>query len=198
MKTRNIIILGLLIAVLELVIGVVYLKQSGRKTVIEPYKQPLQVESSKSAEVQRVTANLALSSDKTSVKVGQTVLVTVKLNISNGESSASDLTIKYDPGYLSPIASASKPFKNGELYEKIVFNAADFKNGVATMSAVSAAFDQVSGEGVLATISFKALKEGQTDVKVVFSPGNTTDSNVVVDAKDVLESTTDLSLQIAL
>lgn len=194
MSVRNIIIIGFVIAVLELIIGVVYLKQSGRKASLEPIKQVVQNQSGETTEIQD-SASLSLSSDKTTLKVGEAVKVSVKLKINGKSSTASDLTIKYDPKFLYPV-SKTNPFEKGDLYERIVFNAADFKTGLATMSAISSADKQASGEGVLAVIQFRALKEGQTGVKVVFSLDNTTDSNVVVDARDVLTNASDLSLQI--
>lgn len=200
MTAKKIIIIGVVIAVFELVIGIVYLKQSGRKNDLPINLSGLK-ESTQNLSGESTSAVISLSADKTEVKVSETVLLSVKLTVAGKASTASDLTIKYDPSYLSPALSDPGPFKKGDIFERIVFNAADLKSGVATMSAISSVSGEstsgaFSGEGILATIPFKALKSGQTEVKVVFAPGNTTDSNVVVDAKDVLKNVTNISLQI--
>lgn len=195
MSAKKIIIIGFLVAVLELLVGVWYLQ--GRKA-ISPLKQTDSkiTREEKKIETPPSSAKISLVSDKTSLKTGETLSVSANLSISGKGSSASDLTIKYDPAYLSLTAASNSPYQLGDVYQKMVFNQADLKAGIATMSAISDVNKEFLGSGTLAKINFKALKKGPTNVRVEFTEGETRDSNVVVDGKDILKEVSDLTLQI--
>lgn len=202
MSAKKIIIIGLLIAILELLAGVLYInlvkKEAPKVSKTPPSGTGFFQTIIKQPETTTTpSAIISFNSDKKSLRVLETVNVTVLVEVLGTSSDASDLTIKYDKDYLIPTKNPKAVFELGNAYEKLVFNQADLKLGIATMSAISEVSHPFKGKANLGIIQFKALKPGETKIKVEFQPGSTRDSNVVDEGKDILTSVSDLSLQIS-
>ncbi len=199
MTAKNIIIVGLLILVLEGMAGYFYLHYSKSPKAIDLPKNIHQMASTvpQPSDTVAKKAALSLSTDTGFFKVGQNFTINVNLDTFNNETSAADLTIKYDPKLLSPVAcDSAKPFLPSTLFARTVFNQIDQKQGLATMSAVADVGKFFNGRNVLTSINFKALKVGPTDVQIVFTPKETRDTNVVSGTEDILESVENYSLNI--
>lgn len=195
MTFKKVILIGLIVVMLESIAGYVYLTYRNKPQPENPKPVAKMVE--KSIPVEGAKASLTLKSGQASVKKGQNLKVDVMLNTFSSNTSAADLTIKYDPISLSLIATDSaKPFQDSRIYQKTVFNSLNTKGGLATMSAVSENGQFFRGNDLLTTLTFKALKVGPTEITIVFTPGETRDTNIVSDAKDILESVQNLSLNI--
>ena len=118
-------------------------------------------------------------------------------SVSQSRYQWADLTLKYDPAIITPAGTDSaKPFKGSESFQKTVFNLADLKHGLATMSAVADLGKEFSGQGELTSLEFKAKSSGPTTITIVFTPDETRDTNVVSDTKDILESVENLSIDV--
>jgi hypothetical protein len=140
-------------------------------------------------------ATLDLQTDQVILKKGQLIKVLAYLNTFGNHTSAADLTIHYDPASLIMVASNSaKPFADSKIYQKTVFNNMDNKAGLATMSAVSESSQFFSGQDFLTSMVFKALRVGPTEITIVFTPGETRDTNIVSETKDILESVKNLPI----
>jgi hypothetical protein len=92
--------------------------------------------------------------------------------------------------------NSAKPFQESTIFQKTVFNSADPKTGLATMSAVSEAEQSIPDLAFLTSMVFKALKVGPTEITIVFTPDDTRDTNIVSETKDVLGSVENLSISI--
>lgn len=197
MTFKQVIIVGLIVVMLESIAGYIYLTY---RTVPSSLPTPTEKATALTPnQIKKASANLTLQSETTSIKKGQSFTVKALLNTFSNQTSAADLTIKYDPAFLTLIATDSakaKPFENSEIYQKTVFNSLNSKQGLATMSAVSEEGKPFSGDALLTAMAFKALKVGPTEITIVFTPGETRDTNIVSETKDILESVQNLSITI--
>lgn len=139
---------------------------------------------------------LVLSADKETIGVGETVVVTITLDSGNRPLDGVDASLKYDPALLEVVRTNNLAFTPGRLFPDVVLNSFNQTQGVATMSAISSLNQNFAGSGTLGTISFRAKKAGTATVKLEFTPGNTVDSNVVSDGKEILTETKDAIITI--
>ena len=65
-------------------------------------------------------------------------------------------------------------------------NIVDQSAGTIKFSQVATGGTNFSGRGILATIHFKAVKMGVSNLKFDFKPGSTTDTNVAYQGQDQL------------
>lgn len=197
MTFKKVILIGLIVVMLESIAGYIYLT----------YQRDIQPENPKMADqkpLELITsppparASLALQSAQSSVKKGQNISIDVLVDTFSNRTSAADLTIKYDPSMLTLLQStdSAKPFKDSPIYQKTVFNSLSAKQGIATMSAVSEDGKTFQGKDLLTSLSFKAQKIGPTEITIVFTPGETRDTNIVSETRDILESVQNLPITV--
>ncbi len=141
------------------------------------------------------TAELILETQSKNIKQGDNFSINVILDTFSNATTASDLTIKYDPTYLVSTKS-NEPFSQSKIFQKTVFNKLDSKTGIATMSAIADLDKTFSGRGILTTVTFRAIKRGTTELKIEYLPNDTRDSNIVSNTTDILESVQNLPLSI--
>ncbi len=137
---------------------------------------------------------IILTTDKTQVKLGDTVTIKVEVNSPVG-SDGVDVVTKFDSTLLSANDSDIQPGTIFPLYPLAKVDPAGFLriSGIATPGGA-----RFSGKGTFATVNFKALKPGKALISVVFTPGRTTDSNIVssVDGKQLLEGVGNLEVTV--
>ena len=128
-------------------------------------------------------AKIAVSADKTDVKVGDKVVVTVKLDANSGLGV---LTVKAN--YDSSVLKATD-MKAGDLGATV-----NVKTGVATMAAA----ETFEAAGTICTMTFKAVRNGETNISFYVDEAFDNDHNevnVTVDSANVIvlneESTTE-------
>ncbi len=195
MTIKKVILIGLIVIMLEAIGGYIYLTY---RKEIPSINIPT---SSQSAEVKSIDPQskplLALKTDLDMIKKNGTFTVSAVLEGNGNNASASDLTIRYDPKMVALVATNSaKPFTESPIFQKTVYNSLDAKTGLATVSAVSETEQSLPERGFLTTMIFKALKVGPTEITIVFTPGETRDTNIVSESKDILGSVENLSLNI--
>lgn len=142
-------------------------------------------------------AELSLSTDKASVKVGETVTVPVKISTGGEKTDSTDLVVKYDPIFLS--AKEENFATVGKIYSEYPAKQIDTKLGLIGISGITLPGQEgFSGEDTFATLSFTALSPGTTEVKVDFTEGSTADSNIVLEgsAQDILKKVTNAQIKI--
>lgn len=127
--------------------------------------------------------------------VGDTFKADIELS-ANSPSTGADVIIKYDPEVLQVVPSGTAAATAGKIFQSYPANTFDPK-GIITLSGTSV--DKgFSGQGVFASINFKAKDKGLTKIEFDFTPGLTTDSNVieVSSGSDILKKVSNLELTI--
>lgn len=142
---------------------------------------------------------ISLKADKSSVKVGDQVSVSVNLS-SDKLTVGTDVYISFDPKLLSveTVGADKAPLLVGNIYPSYPLNTLDVQSGKIAASGISQDAGGVLANGLFGTIIFKAKAAGQTKIMVEFSPSSTTDSNVteLSTAQDVLDKVDNLELNI--
>lgn len=127
-------------------------------------------------------ATLSLSPASKQVSVNDTFVVSVMLDTQGETTDGVDAIIFYDSGKLS-ITSVSL----GDLYANKLQE--DYSTGgQITLRATSTATTSFTGSGTFATITFKAISDGNANVDFQFTAGSSTDSNVAKEGQDLLTS----------
>lgn len=197
MTFKQVIIVGLVVVMLESIAGYIYLTYRGNSDNPLPALTFTPVATPPVTAVEN-KALLALRTDQVMTKKGQNITVHAVLEPNGNTASAADLTIRYDPTVLTLIATASaKPFQESPIFQKTVFNSLDAKAGIATMSAVSESEQPVPDLAFLTSMVFKALKVGPAEITIVFTPGDTRDTNIVSETKDILGTVENLSFTVS-
>jgi hypothetical protein len=199
MTLKKIIIVGFIVLMLESIAGYVYLtyvrEPAEGKTQIQSLNRPSQLPEASITTIKQV--ELALKTDLGVIKHGDNFKIDVILDTFSAETSAADLTLKYDPAFLSIQATASaKPFSDSTIFSRTVFNSLNAKQGLATMSAVNDLGKYFSGKQILTSLTFRALRAGLTEITIVFTPGETRDTNIVSESVDILSKAEGLSIDI--
>jgi hypothetical protein len=198
MTVKKIIIVGSIIVLLELIGGYLYLKYSHDKKPYQASEFQVQNPAATSSPYpvsEDRTAEIALDTQANNLKRGDNFSVNIILDTFSSPTAASDVTIKFDPQFLSS-TKPNEPFTESKLFQKTVFNKLDAKNGIATISAIADFDKPFVGRGVLSTMTFRTLKAGDTEIKVEYTPEETRDSNIVSDTQDILESVKNLPISI--
>ena len=122
--------------------------------------------------------SIALTAVKNEYTVGETVPVTVRIDTGGHGTQGSDVLIKYDPRILE--ANGTSVMVKGEVYKDYPVLIADPKTLMITISGISSLEgDKFKGNGIFATVNFKAKAMGSTALTVQFTKDSSTDSNMV-------------------
>lgn len=143
------------------------------------------------------TATASLLADKTTLKVGESTLVTLNIS-SSAKSDGVDLIVSFDPTLLLVDATSSAmPVKTGTIFTDYPQNKIDTP-GKVVVSGITDLSGGVLANGVFGTITFKALRAGSAKVSLEYKAGSTSDSNVIEtgSGKDILNQVSDVSLRI--
>lgn len=134
-------------------------------------------------------------------KKGNTFSLPIVLNTQNQKVFGTDAVIKFDPQYLQVVDTDNTApgiqIIRGTIFPKYFVNKADNDKGVIRLSGASFTggkdAEVFSGLGTLGKITFRAVKEGETQVYFEFQKAAKDDSNVVSmkdTQQDLLERTT--------
>lgn len=162
---------------------------NGFRILRTPIPQPGKVEAIGGGRLLLITANKPH-------KVGDDITVTIGESTGTYTTDATDVVLKYDPAKLEASSSA---FVKGTAYPDYPLLKVDPKAGVIEVSAISRPNQQgFLGTAVFGKLNFKAKAAGQTEIKFDFTPGKTSDSNIINsnDSQDVLEQVANLKLNI--
>ncbi|MBI2040241.1 hypothetical protein HYT18_04145 [Candidatus Microgenomates bacterium] len=142
---------------------------------------------------------ISLKADKTSLKVGDQVSVSVNLS-SDKLTVGTDVYISFDPKLLSVETTAADkaPLIVGNIYPSYPLNTLDLAGGKIAASGITQDPGGVLANGLFGSVVFKAKAAGQTKITIDFTPSSTTDSNVteLSTAQDVLDKVENLELNI--
>jgi hypothetical protein len=138
------------------------------------------------------TSTLTLVPAIASAPVGSTFTVDVVLDTKGMDVYGIDINrLRFDPGVLQVVDADVKAsgiqIAPGSLMAMTVVNTAD-ETGTIQFSQVATPPSTYNGSGVVATVTFKVIAEGKSDVTIDFVPGSGTDSNVAATQGDILSS----------
>lgn len=155
-------------------------------------------------------ASFALVASQQEFKLNDLIEVNILLNTGKRTTTGIDIALKYDPEILElqPKNPKIKILKNG------VINPNDFINtefssfdifpyfklnnltGSIFFSALAKPLREVWNQGVVGALTFKALKQGEASINLIFEKGAGNDSNIAYRGKDILAKVYDLNLKI--
>ncbi len=142
-------------------------------------------------------AIIILSTAKAAVSKGE--VFTVSMNVSSKNRSAgTDIILLYDSSLLSVEADNSgQPVQVGSIYQEYPVNKDD-KKGRIIVSGISSQTEGNLASGLFGTVNFKAKAAGKTAIKLDFTKGSTTDSNVTESegSSDMLEAVQNLEVTV--
>lgn len=187
------IIIGLLVGliVLQIIGALIFFNLKPKdSSAIQPIKNQANETSS------LMGGKIDLHTDRDSYKVGEVATVSVMIDTNNKAVDGVDISLQFDPTLVEPILVNNQAFVPGRLFPDIPFNAYDLRAGTASMSGISTLNKNFIGAGTMGVISFKAKAVGVATIKVVAESGNTTDSNMVAEGKEILSETKDVQLTI--
>ncbi len=121
-------------------------------------------------------ASLTLTSDKTTVKPGEQVMVTVFLS-GNEPTFGTDVIVNYDPQLLT-VQQITPTSLYPSYQPEEIMNILQTP-GIITLSGSSSLESPVPAEGIFATISFTAQKTGTLKIGFQFDQSSTTKSGVI-------------------
>lgn len=139
------------------------------------------------------TATLRLSPDTNSVKVGSTFTVNILLNTGGQSTYGVDInSLRFMPNILQVVdvdtVMAGIQIAPGTLMTQTIINNVDNSAGTIQFSQLADPGLTYSSSGTLASITFKVIAVGTSNVFFDFIQGNGTDSNVAGFEGDLLSS----------
>ena len=137
--------------------------------------------------------SLSLTPNTTSVAPNGTFTVNVILNTSGQSSAGVDLNkLRFNPAILQVVDSnTSLPgvqIAPGTIMPTNVANTVDNTQGTITFSQLTNPGTTYTGTGTLATITFRAIASGSSNVTFDFTSGSGIDTNVAGNGVDILQS----------
>lgn len=139
------------------------------------------------------TATLSLSPSSTSVSVNNTFTVGINLNTGGQAAYGADVNrLRFNPSILQVVDSdattAGVQISAGSLMALTVANTVDNTGGSIQFSQLATPGSTYNGSGTLATITFRTVSAGTSNVAFDFTLGNGTDTNVAGLGGDLLLS----------
>ena len=131
-----------------------------------------------------VTSNVSLSleSQNTELQVGDEVTANIMIDTDNKEISGVDIVITYDAQALELVGEIDSTDSVFSIWPMKLAS-----QGSITFSALVMPGQSFTGLGKIASLKFKALKPGETEVYFVFEPDSTQDTNAAFNGQDLLD-----------
>ncbi len=144
-------------------------------------------------------ASLQLETEEESIKIGDVFDAEIVLDTENLETQGVGVRyLNYNPSYLqvkdSDVSSSGVQISPGELYHRTQTNLVDKLEGKIEFVQISSGDETFNGDGILATITFRAIQEGETELFFDFEPGETKDTNVASFGDDILDEADETDL----
>lgn len=173
-----------------LIVSIIYIVKTGSQTdgiakFIQPQSQLAQVTSA-------TTLSLTTASPTT---VGSTFTVNITLNTGGRAVYGVDINrLRFNPAMLQVVdantGTAGVQVAPGSLMAISIINTVDNSAGTVQFSQVANPGSTFTGIGTVASVTFRVLAVGTSNVTIDFSQGSGTDSNVAGLGGDILTSVT--------
>lgn len=191
LPVKKIVFLVLIIAIVIEVVWALW-------TILKPTPSAITTPPAVTQESVSKETMITLLSSNAQPKVGEKIVVSLDITADKLTDGA-DLIINYDPKLLSVDLSSSKfPVLPGTIYSDYPVNEVDDKLGVIKVSGISSKKGGVNPSGIFGTIVFSTKIAGQTKLSFDFTPGSTSDTNIVEagSGSDVLQKVNNLQINI--
>lgn len=144
---------------------------------------------------QSSAGRISLNATKTSVKVDETIPVSVMIDTGGHTISGVDLIVRFDPKVLEVVPGG---LIKGKILDEYPLLTSDADLGLVSVAGTSSLDRGFSGTGQFASLNFRAKAPGRTSLTVDFKVSATTDSNLVdsTTSKDILGSVSSLEVEI--
>jgi hypothetical protein len=141
-------------------------------------------------------AQLSLDPQTSTVKVGDKITANIVIDTAGSAIDGVDVySLHYDPSILQVIDDMSSKtgvqIQPGTILPVNAANTVNTKTGTIKFGQLAAGGTSFHGQGVLATIHFKALAAGTAYLRFDFTQGSTTDSNAAYKGRDQLARVVD-------
>lgn len=189
------IILGVVVVIVVIIIGARALLQRDSGISIPATQTDSSNQTAKLDSSTFISSKLTLEAPKSEYKIGETIPVSIKIDTGGQTADGVDVNLKFDPEILE---AKSSSITTGTIFPDFPVSKVDQDGTIRITGITSLQGEGFSGSGVFATINFKAKAKGLTLVKVEFTKGSTTDSNIVGTqvADDMLSEVKDLEVNI--
>lgn len=157
---------------------------------------PAQVVNIRKADVVKKVTTMSIVPQKIEAKKNGKFIISININ-SDIYSDGTDLSLFYDPGVVS-VVNEKNPVQTGNIYNSYPQNKVDVKKGIITLSGITDKKGGVLASGLFGTIEFIAKDMSTSKISIDFTPGSTTDSNIINSATgtDVLEKVENAEIDI--
>jgi hypothetical protein len=203
MKHKFLIVLTVIIIIVIVLLIVIFAKKTETTPLsnsnltsesLNPEAYASQAENTGKKE--NLSASFALDPSSGSFSVGQTFEMAIKIDTGNLLTTGADAIISYSSSDLEAVS-----IQTGTVFQNYPGKVIDTANGKISISGtINPGGDGYNGNGVFATITFKALRSvNSTAVKFDFTQNKTTDSNVASKnnpGQDILGKVTDANFKI--
>jgi len=189
--TKNFFTIILILLILLITTGVVLVHYLSKSEAIP------ETEKTKSAAEKGVI--LELFSPKNEYKTGEIIKVEVQLDSGDELVEGVDILLYYNPNFLKLKTENGFLNTSESIFSTFPSPKVNIKKGEIIFSALaSPPKGNFKGKGKIATLTFEAIKKGETTIEFAFTPGATRDSNVssFSEPKDLLEKVKNLKLKI--
>lgn len=167
---------------------------------------------------------MSVSTNRAQYAIGDQVKVSVQLDIQGRKTPGVDVVLAYDPTYLEPVslvpavqATSPKDKKaavtsitkgivrftpqtylesSSSRFDTLPYFSIDYDKAQIRFSALMQPLNDFEGKGEIASLYFKAIRPGMTEIKIISDQNSTTDSNVAFGGRDILNSTTNTTINI--
>lgn len=131
-----------------------------------------------------ITSNVSLSLEpqNADVQMGEEVTANIMIDTDTKDISGVDIVIQYDVQALELIGEIDSTDSVFSIWPMKLAS-----EGSITFSALVMPGQSFSGIGKIASLKFKALKPGETNVYFVFEPNSTQDTNAAFNGQDLLD-----------
>jgi hypothetical protein len=161
--------------------------------ILGQIKKAYDIEIATNFNVSSASATTALRLTPTSLSVGLNQTVSVDVNIDTGGENIDGVDLyflRYNPAVLQVVdddtATTGVQIQETTLLPITLANSANNVNGTLQFSQTTSGGSTFSGTGKLATIVFRGIASGSSNVTLDFTAGSTTDTNVSATGADRL------------
>lgn len=129
-------------------------------------------------------ANLRFNPTSGTVRVGSTVDFDVRIDTGGEAVTSADAYIEYDPNFVEIVSVT-----DGNFFQTVTHNDVKTSGRLYIAGIVTNAATFKIGEGLLASVKLKGLKNGDITLRYICEQGSTTDSNIAkndINATDII------------
>lgn len=186
-------IIAVVVILLVLITGIIFVRKNRQPKTETPVEEVRQTDEIAPIEDQ-VSNVISISTDKTSLGVGESTDVKIFFRAPGKKIFGSDIILLYDPAVLS---TTSEDIVEGGFFSSYPRKTVDIENGIIKVSAYKTDGNiATEAETELVSIKFTALNKGIAPLDLSFAKGQTNSTTIVeaLSSQNILEKVEGLKL----